>query len=93
MSACKRFAVVGVAAFVVVGLNAAPAAADPSSPDHGCHGFHTTQFKELSGDRGAQGLAIGGRGNSDGDPTNGQAHSEAGRGSAVQEFLAEFCGK
>ena len=93
MGVCKRFVGVGVLAFVAVGLDAMPAAADPSSPDHGCHGFHTTQFKELSGDRGAQGLAIGGRGNSDGDPTNGQAHSEAGRGSAVQEFLADFCGK
>jgi hypothetical protein len=59
------------------------------SPEPGCHGFYTTtDFKEDVGDRGAQGLAIGGKG----DATNGQAHSADGRGVAVQEFLAEFCG-
>jgi hypothetical protein len=67
------------------------AAADPSSPEKGCHGFHTTNFKVVADDRGAQGSAIGGRGNSDGDPTSGQAHSADGRGAAVQAFLAEFC--
>ena len=70
----------------------APAWADPSSPERGCHGFYTTQFKESVGDRGAQGAAIGGRGNSDGDPTNGQAHSELGRGATLQAFLAAACG-
>ena len=70
----------------------ASALADPSSPDKGCHGFHTTMYKELVGDRGGQGDAIGGRGNSDGDPTNGQAHSLVGRGATLQEFLAAFCG-
>jgi hypothetical protein len=69
----------------------AVAFADPSSADKGCHGFYTTQFKEDTGDRGAQGSAIGGNGNSDGDPTNGQAHSEDGRGQTLQVFLAEFC--
>ena len=49
-------------------------------------------YKELVGDRGGQGDAIGGRGNSDGDPTNGQAHSLVGRGATLQEFLAAFCG-
>ena len=49
--------------------------------------------KQLSGDRGIQGSAIGGLGNSDGDSTNGQAHSAAGRGATLQEFLAAFCGK
>jgi hypothetical protein len=77
---------------VVVFVFASAAVADPSSPDKGCHGFYTTQFKQLAGDRGAQGTAIGGRGNSDGDPANGQAHSEAGRGATLQAFLDEMCG-
>jgi hypothetical protein len=70
----------------------ASALADPSSPDNGCHGYYTTQYKELVQDRGAQGTAIGGKGNSDGDPTNGQAHSALGRGATLQEFLAANCG-
>jgi hypothetical protein len=93
MSRRKRTIVAGFASFALVGAFAAPAVSDPASPEHGCHGFYTTQFKELTGDRGAQGTAIGGRGNSDGDPTNGQAHSEAGRGATLQAFLAEVCGK
>ena len=36
---------------VVLALSAA-ALADPSSPDNGCHGYYTTQYKELVGDRG-----------------------------------------
>jgi hypothetical protein len=76
---------------VVLALSAA-AMADPGSPEKGCHGFYTTQYKELVGDRGAQGEAIGGKGNSDGDPANGQAHSEAGRGATLQAFLAANCG-
>jgi hypothetical protein len=92
MSRSRRTIVTGLASLALAGLAAAPAVADPASPEKGCHGFHTTQFKELVGDRGAQGTTIGGRGNSDGNPTNGQAHSEAGRGAAVQAFLAEFCG-
>ena len=75
---------------VVLALSAT-ALADPSSSEHGCHGFATTQFKESVGDRGAQGSAIGGKGNSDGDPTNGQAHSEDGRGTTLQTFLGEEC--
>jgi hypothetical protein len=82
---------VAVAAGAALAISA-PAWADPSSDDRGCHGFYTTQFKELTGDRGAQGEAIGGLGNSDGNPSNGQAHSEAGRGATLQAFLAEFCG-
>ncbi len=70
----------------------ASALADPSSADKGCHGYHTTLYKELVGDRGGQGDAIGGRGSSDGDPTNGQAHSLVGRGATLQEFLAALCG-
>ena len=89
----KRTIVVGVASLALVGISAAPAAADPASPDQGCHGFYTTLAKQLSGDRGIQGTAIGGRGNSDGDPANGQAHSEAGRGATLQDFLATVCGK
>jgi hypothetical protein len=93
MSPTKRMIVVGLASLALAGIAAAPAAADPASPDQGCHGFYTTQAKQLSGDRGIQGTAIGGRGHSDGDPANGQAHSEAGRGATLQAFLAEFCGK
>jgi hypothetical protein len=93
MSRSRLMLAAGAASLAVAAIGAAPAGADPASPEHGCHGFYTTQFKELVGDRGAQGSAIGGLGNSDGDPTNGQAHSEAGRGATLQEFLAEFCGK
>jgi hypothetical protein len=89
----KRSIAAGVAAAVVVATGTAPAGADPASPEHGCHGFYTTLAKDLSGDRGIQGTAIGGRGNSDGDPTNGQAHSELGRGATLQAFLAAACGK
>lgn len=88
----RRIALV-LSALAVGAIGAAPAAADPSSPENGCHGFYTTQAKELSGDRGVQGTAIGGRGNSDGNAADGQAHSEAGRGATLQAFLAEFCGK
>jgi hypothetical protein len=80
-----------VATAVVLAFSAA-ALADPSSPDKGCHGFYTTEFKRLMGDRGAQGEAIGGRGNADGDRSNGQAHSDAGRGATLQAFLAANCG-
>jgi hypothetical protein len=76
---------------VVVLALSASALADPSSEDKGCHGFYTTDYKTLAEDRGAQGTAIGGKGNSDRDPTNGQAHSEAGRGATLQTFLDEFC--
>ena len=75
---------------VVVLVFASAALADPSSDENGCHGYYTTQAK--AADRGAQGSAIGGKGNSDGDPTNGQAHSEAGRGDTLQAFLAATCG-
>ena len=78
-------------AAVALALSAA-AFADPSSPENGCHGFYTTQYKESVGDRGGQGSAIGGKGNSDGDPTNGQAHSALGRGATLQAFLASACG-
>ena len=93
MARSRRIIVACLSALAVAAAGAAPATADPASPEHGCHGFYTTQAKELSGDRGVQGSAIGGRGNSDGDPANGQAHSEAGRGATLQAFLAEFCGK
>jgi hypothetical protein len=82
-----------VAALATVALLAltSVAFADPSSPENGCHGYYTTQYKESVGDRGGQGSAIGGRGNSDANPANGQAHSADGRGVAVQEFLAATC--
>jgi hypothetical protein len=76
---------------IVLALSAT-ALADPSSSDSGCHGYYTTQYKELVGDRGGQGSAIGGRGNSYADPTNGQAHSADGRGATLQAFLADKCG-
>ncbi len=75
---------------IVLALSAT-ALADPSSPtDNGCHGYYTTQAKSVD-DRGAQGSAIGGNGNSDGDSTNGQAHSELGRGGTLQAFLGTTC--
>ena len=83
--------VAALVAVVVLAFSAA-ALADPSSPDNGCHGYYTTLYKEQVGDRGGQGSAIGGKGNSDGDPTNGQAHSTAGRGETLQAFLAANCG-
>jgi hypothetical protein len=89
----KQVFAAGLASLALAGIGATSAAADPASPEKGCHGFYTTQFKELVGDRGAQGAAIGGLGNSDGNPDNGQAHSDAGRGATLQAFLAEFCGK
>jgi hypothetical protein len=93
MSRNKRTIGICLASLALIAIGAVPAAADPASPDHGCHGFYTTQAKVLSGDRGVQGTAIGGRGNADRDPTNGQAHSAAGRGATLQAFLATFCGK
>jgi len=70
----------------------ASAIADPGSPENGCHGYYTTLYKQQAQDRGAQGTAIGGRGNSDRNPANGQAHSQPGRGATLQEFLAAHCG-
>ena len=87
----KKFLIVAGA---IVAL-AAPAAAlaDPASPDNGCTGYWTTQYKDSVGDRSAQGLAIGGLGNSDGNSANGQAHSDLGRGEMMKEFHAQYCGK
>jgi hypothetical protein len=76
---------------VVLALSST-ALADPKSEDKGCHGFYTTQAKELTGERGVQGDAIGGNGNSDGNPNDGQAHMEPGRGATLQAFLDPFCG-
>jgi hypothetical protein len=92
MSRTRRTIAIGSASLALAVVGATPAVADPASPEHGCHGYYTTQAK-AGGDRGVQGTAIGGQGNSDGDPTNGQAHSDAGRGATLQAFLAEFCGK
>ena len=39
---------------IVLALSAT-ALADPSSPENGCHGYYTTQYKESVGDRGGQG--------------------------------------
>jgi len=35
----------------VVRVFSATALGDPSSEDKGCHGFYTTQYKEIVGDR------------------------------------------
>ena len=76
-----------------IGLFAIPtvAFAAPASPDNGCHGFYTNAAKVAANDQGVQGSAIGGNGNSDGNPDNGQAHSDAGRGAILQDFLANMC--
>jgi len=92
MTRSRKTTLTVLASLAIVGLTSTSVSADPASPDHGCHGFYTTQAK-ADGDRGIQGSAIGGLGNSDGDATNGQAHSEAGRGATLQAFLAETCGK
>jgi hypothetical protein len=63
----------------------------PPAEPQGCHGSHTVLAKQQQGDAGHQGAAIGGNGNSDGDSTNGQAHSDAGRGAILQDFLANVC--
>ena len=64
----------------------------PLAEPQGCHGAATVAYKQATGEAGGQGSAIGGRGNSDGDNTNGQAHSAAGRGQTLQAFLAAACG-
>ena len=92
MTRTRKTTITVLASLAVVGLTSTSAVADPASPEHGCHGFYTTQAK-AGGDRGIQGSAIGGLGNSDGDPTNGQAHSEDGRGATLQAFLASACSK
>jgi hypothetical protein len=63
----------------------------PPAEPQGCHGAATVEYKQLTEDAGGQGSAIGGRGNSDGDADNGQAHSAAGRGATLQAFLAAEC--
>lgn len=77
-----------IAAFLTL---SASALADPKSAEKGCHGYYTTKFKTQLNDRGAQGTAIGGRGNSDDDAANGQAHSQAGRRAWLQQLLATYC--
>jgi hypothetical protein len=83
-----------IALLSVVGLFAIPgiafAQAVPAEPQ-GCHGAATVFFKNLNDDPGHQGTAIGGNGNSDGSNTDGQAHSDAGRGAILQDFLANNC--
>jgi hypothetical protein len=76
---------------LLVGSGTASAAVPPAAPQ-GCHGAATVAYKQATNDAGGQGSAIGGKGNSDGDATNGQAHSEAGRGETLQQFLADACG-
>ena len=75
---------------IVLALSAT-AFADPAPDSNGCHGQATTAYKETVNDRGAQGSAIGGKGNSDGLPADGQAHMEPGRGALVQAFLGATC--
>ena len=74
-------------AIALLGLAIAPAAAGGNGNDvtqGNNHGAATTDYHE---DGGNTGQAIGGLGNSDGDMTNGQAHSDEGRGQQVQDFL------
>jgi hypothetical protein len=63
----------------------------PPAEPSGCHGAATVAYKQATGDAGGQGSAIGGRGNSDDDNTNGQAHSALGRGQTLQAFLGAAC--
>jgi hypothetical protein len=90
-----KLGLVTVVAGLSMGAFALPAfAADnvpPASPQ-GCHGYWTVKYKQAVNDAGGQGSAIGGKGNSDGNPDNGQAHSALGRGETLQEFLAAQCG-
>ena len=79
------------AAFAVLPSMAFAQDSVPAEPQ-GCHGAATVFFKNLNNDAGWQGTAIGGKGNSDGDNTDGQAHSAAGRGAILQGFLAAECG-
>jgi hypothetical protein len=82
---------IAAAITVVVLAFSASALADPASQENGCHGYWTTQAKS-DDNRGVQGDAIGGLGNSDGDPADGQAHSALGRGQTLQAFLGTTCG-
>ena len=91
----RKFLMAGAIATAALGSTLGPAFAQgtpPSADPNGCHGAATVAYKVATNDPGGQGSAIGGRGNSDGDKTNGQAHSEAGRGQTLQEFLAAECG-
>ena len=81
-------------AFAIVGTVALSGAAFaqtvPAEPQ-GCHGAATVAYKNSVSDAGGQGSAIGGKGKSDGNATNGQAHSDPGRGAQLQDFLATNC--
>lgn len=70
----------------MLGIGAASAA----KPD--CGGGNTPgQVVKTYATAGGVGDEVGGNGNSDGNPANGQAHSAAGRGGQNQAFLAN-CG-
>jgi hypothetical protein len=78
---------------LIMGAAALPAqAAVPPAEPQGCHGAATVAYKQAVNDAGGQGSAIGGKGKSDGDTLNGQAHSALGRGETLQQFLADQCG-
>jgi hypothetical protein len=90
-----KLGLTAAAAALAMGAFALPAqAADnvPPANPNGCHGAATVAYKQAVNDAGGQGSAIGGKGNSDGNPFNGQAHSAVGRGQTLQEFLADQCG-
>ena len=76
---------------LLVGSGTASAAVPPAAPQ-GCHGAATVAYKQATNDPGGQGSAIGGKGNSDDNPFNGQAHDAVGRGETLQQFLAAACG-
>ena len=50
----------------------------PPADPQGCHGAATVLYKQLTGEAGGQGSAIGGKGKSDSNPDNGQAHCACG---------------
>ena len=82
---------VAASAGLIMGATALPAQAVPPAEPQGCHGAATVAYKKAVNDSGGQGSAIGGLGNSDGSPLNGQAHDAVGRGQTLQQFLADQC--
>jgi hypothetical protein len=88
----KKFALLSAAAIFMV---PAVAEADPPFPFRdppSCPGHLTINAKNAFHDAGIQGSAIGGLGNSDGNPDNGQVNHPLGRGGLNQLFLGRDCG-
>jgi hypothetical protein len=87
----RRLAPGVVASVLLSGLLVGSGTASAAVPQ-GCHGAATLAYKQATNDPGGQGSAIGGQGNSDDNPFNGQAHSAVVRGETLQQFLAAVCG-